>query len=301
MFSTRDLPLLSVFAAVVRHGSFTAAAKDLGLSKSVVSDNVRVLEERCGVRLLDRTTRHLSLTDVGSEVLEAANAVNDATRSVRAIVDARRGAPIGALRIASTHALTAGFVAPVAARLVRDHPKLSVEIVSDDTPRDLVGDRFDVGIRVGTPKDSGYVIRRLARTREIIVAAPSLAGKLGVVKRPLALASAPWVRHTLAHAAKRWTFVGPRGERDTFTPTSRADANTIDGSRALIIGGAGVGLLPELVTADDIRRSVLVELCPGWSMRTLVLYALLPRPKPPTQVELFIEALRARFESASSL
>src|SRR6267154_696234 len=110
MFSHRDLPLLTVFAAVVRRGSFTGAAGELGLSKSVVSDNVRVLEERCGVRLLDRTTRQMRLTDVGAEVLAAATAVNDAARSIGAIVDGRRGAPAGTLRIASTHALTADFV-----------------------------------------------------------------------------------------------------------------------------------------------------------------------------------------------
>src|SRR5262245_47629380 len=111
MLGARDLPLLAVFAAVVRDASFTGAARRLGLSKSAVSESVRLLEERCGARLIERTTRRLRLTEVGSDVFAVAGQVDEAPRSIAAIIEAHRGEPVGALRIASTHGLT-GFVAP---------------------------------------------------------------------------------------------------------------------------------------------------------------------------------------------
>jgi DNA-binding transcriptional LysR family regulator len=291
MFKARDLPLLSVFAAVAKTGSFTAAGQELGLSKSVVSAHVRTLEKRCAVRLFERSTRRLRLTQTGERLLEVAATVTAATRDVDDILEEQRDTPVGTLRIATTHDLGALFVAPLVARLAAAHRQLRAEIVSDDGPQDLIGGNFDLAIRLGAPKDSELVMRRLKVYAEPIVAAPSLAKKS--VARPRDLAGAPWVRHTLVSKRETFTFRGPHGEADEIVVATRAQANTGDGVRALVLGGVGFAVLPEYQIASDLRRGALVRVCPGWIWREVTLYAVLPSTKrAPKRVELFLGALK---------
>jgi DNA-binding transcriptional LysR family regulator len=296
MLQPREIPLLAIFASVVRHGSFTSAARELGLSKSVVSDNVRMLEERCGVRLLERSTRRLRLTQVGEQVLSTATVITEATRSLEAILEEHRSAPVGTLRVATTQDLGPRLVAPVAARLSQQHPQLTIDIVADDLQHDLIAGRFDLAVRLGVPKESGHVIKRLTRYAEPLLAAPSIAESLRKATRPRELQGAPWVRHTLIARSDTMTFVGPRGEKDEVTLSLRAQINTGEGVRALLLAGVGIGTLPEYLVADDLQRGALVRLCPGWLAKDLTLYAELPSAKrKPRRVQLFLTALQEAF------
>jgi DNA-binding transcriptional LysR family regulator len=291
MFQARDLPLFAVFVAVARGGSFTAAGRELGLSKSVVSAHVRTLEKRCGVRLFERSTRRLRLTQIGERLLGVAAKVLEATREVDDILEEQRDAPVGTLRIATTHDLSALFVAPIVARLAAHDRPLRVEIVSDDAPQDLIGGGFDLAVRLGAPQDSELVMRKLRVFAELIVAAPALARKAPA--RPRDLAGAPWVRHTLVSSRELFTFTGPHGEKDEITVSTRAQANTGEGVRALVLGGVGFGALPEYLIAADLKRGALVRVCPGWTWRDVTLYAVLPSAKRvPKRVQLFLGALK---------
>jgi molybdate transport repressor ModE-like protein len=293
VLKARDLPLLSVFAAVARAGSFTAAARELGLPKSVVSDNVKQLEQRCGARLLERTTRRLALTEAGTRVLTSARRIDEAMRELSASFEEDRG-PSGTLRVATTHDLAARLVAPVVAELVHEHPALRIELVADDAAHDLVEGRFDVAVRVGSPRDSSYVIKRLATMDEPIVAAPALVERLPHVVRPRELQGVPWVRHALV-SGESMAFVGPRGQRDELVVSVRAQANTGLAVLALITGGAGVGVLPLHMMADGLAQGALVRLCPGWVWKRVELYALLPsREHPRPSVKAFVAALQTR-------
>src|SRR5262245_59693337 len=218
MFEPRDLPLLAVFAAVVRHGSFTAAARELRVAKSVTSDNVRVLEGRCGVRLLERTTRRLRLTQAGAEVLRSAERALALTDEVRALSEAHRDAPAGTLRIAATLELGARFVAPAVASLCAAHPALRAELLFDDGEIDLVGRGVDAALRLGVPRASGFAARKLADDVEIVAAAPALAAAWERARRPGDLAGAPWVEHASLARATRWSFRGPRGTKEELAP-----------------------------------------------------------------------------------
>ena len=261
------------------------------MSKSVVSDHVRSLEKRCAARLLERSTRRMRLTQVGEQVLVVAGAVVDAAGG--STDQAHRNAPVGTLRVATTHDLGARFVAPLVARLAAQHRQLRVDIVSDDAPHDLIAGRFDVAVRLGAPRDSELVMRKLRTFDEQILAAPSLAAEHPHVARPRDLAGAPWVHHALLSRTDAWTFRGPRGEKDEITVTVRAQANTGDGVRALVKGGVGFGVLPEYQVDADVRRGALVRMCPEWTWREVTLYAVLPSAKrPPKRVELFVTALR---------
>ncbi len=292
----KDLPLLAVFAAVVRQGSFTAAARVLGQSKSMVSESIRQLEERCGVRLLERTTRKLRLTQVGEQVLMTATAISEAARTLDSILEEHRSAPVGTLRIATTHDLGSLLVAPVAARLGLQHPQMSIDIVSDDQSQDLIASRVDVAVRLGTPKESGNLVRKLARIDEPLLAAPSLASMLKTASRPRDLHGAPWARHSLLPYNGSLTFHGPKGETDTVTFAQRAQSNTGEGVRALLLAGIGVGVLPEYLVVEELKRGALVRLCPGWIWKQVTLYAELPSGKrKPRRVQLFLQALQETF------
>jgi len=294
VFRPRDLPLLAVFAVVARHGAVTAAARELGLSKSVVSEHLRSLEERCGARLFERSPRGLRLTQLGEQLRALATSLGDTARDVDALLDEHRSGPVGTLRVSTTHDLGPRFVTPLVGRLAARHPDLRVEVVTDDAVTDLIGNRFDVAIRLsGGQRDSSLVMRRLCSFEEPIVAAPSLAARYRDVRRPSELAGAPWVRHALVHKQERWSFhgPGPRREVEEVAVAIRGQANTGDGVRALLVAGAGCGVLPDYQLADELRRGALVRLCDGWSWKTVTLFALLPSRKRPRRVELFLTAL----------
>jgi DNA-binding transcriptional LysR family regulator len=227
---------------------------------------------------------------LGEQLVGVGTSLADAGRAVDAILDEHRDGLAGTLRVTTTHDLGQRVVGPAMGAVAATHPELRVEMVTDDQPQDLIGERFDLAVRLGrgAPKDSSLVLRKLCEFDEVIVAAP---GKFKKATRPRDLADAPWVRHSYIQAVDRWDFRGPRRERDEVRVKIAAQANTGDGVRALVIAGLGCGVLPEYQVTDDIERGALVRLCAGWSWRELTLYALLPSRKRPKRVELFLDAL----------
>nr|WP_275936741.1 LysR family transcriptional regulator [Labilithrix luteola] len=178
--SPRDWPLLPVFVAVADAGSFTSAARQLGLAKSVVSLHVRTLEERCGVRLMERGTRRLHVTQVGEQVLDAAKEVLASVRSLEQVVEGHRNAPTGKLRVTlPLEPSLSAMVAPIAAALTQRYAALKVDLVFDDTVHDLVDEGFDLALRLGSVVESSYVVRRLASEPEIVAASPSVIDERG--------------------------------------------------------------------------------------------------------------------------
>lgn len=293
VLSPQDLPLLAVFAAVVRHGSFTGAARELGLAKSVVSHHIGTLEERCGVRLLERSTRSLRLTQVGEQVLAAAQGVVDGVREVERALEEHREIAAGTLRVTSTHDLGARILAPAAARLAAAHPSLRVELVSEDGLHDLIAGGFDVALRLGAAPDSSLVMRKLGSEPEIIVASPALAARFQEAERPSELAGAPWITHSKIPTAGVWRFKNDAGEKDEIHVERRATANTGEGVRALASGGVGLAAMPLFMVKSDIASGRLVRVCPNWHLRQLTLYAVLPsKDKMPARVRAFLGVLR---------
>lgn len=275
MLESADGALLAVFSAVVRHGSFSGAAETLRVSKSVVSERIRRLEERCGSRLLERTTRRLRLTEAGTQVLETATRIEDALGALSRNLDERRSEPSGVLRVSTTNDLGPLLVAPVVARFVTAYPNVRVEVLADDARQELLETKVDVAVRLGTAQSSSFVARKLAVLNEPIVATPSLAGRLGAVSRPRGLSGAPWVKHSLL-GGNTLTFKGPNREREAITPSFRAEANSGSTLLSLLLHGAGVGFFPEHALREHLHSGRLVVLCPGWVWRQVTLFALVP-------------------------
>lgn len=292
MFTPRDWPLLPIFVAVADAGSFTGAARRLGLAKSVVSLHVRTLEERCGVRLMERNTRGLRLTQIGEQVLDAAKEAVASVQSVAHIVEGHREAPTGKLRVTLPldPALSA-MVAPIAAGLTRRHAALQVDLQFDDAVHDLINEGFDVALRLGSVQASSYVVRRLASEPEIVVASPAVADERGEARSPKDLGGAPWVVHSGLPVRSSWSLRSTRGEKAQVSVTVAISVNNVVAMRDLLLAGAGFALLPLHVVRDDLAAGRLRDACPGWSARKLVLHALLPTRKAPPRVRLFLDRL----------
>lgn len=300
MIVSSDGHLLSVFAAVVQHGSFSAAASALKLSKSVVSQRVQQLEERCGIRLLERTTRRLRLTEAGAAVLEAATRVEDALDQLSRSLEAGRKEPSGVLRVSTTNDLGPLLIGPTVARFVSTYPNVRVEIFSEDAARDVIESKVDLAVRIGAPKSSSFTVRKLAVLSEPIVAAPALADQLGAITHPRELDRAPWVRHSLLNIAAL-RFHGPAGASVELTPKFRAEANSGSTLLSLLLHGAGVGVLPEHALREHVHAGRLVILCPGWIWKKVTLYALTPsRTSLQPTSKAFLAMLRQQLERDSS-
>jgi DNA-binding transcriptional LysR family regulator len=290
LLSPRDLPLLPVFVAVATTGSFTAAARELGLAKSVVSQHLRTLETRCGVRLIERTTRRSRITQVGAQVLAAAQKALTEVRAIDRIVEGQSDEPSGVLRITAPAELGASILAPVCAGLLRRYPQLHVELLLDDVKRDLVRDGLDLALRLGPVTESSYVVRKLGVEPEIIVASPRVAAARGDIE-PRELTGAPWVTHSALRGSPSWTFRSEGGGRQDITVEPRASANNSTAIRRLLLGGVGYGVTPSRMATRDLDAGRLVNVCPGWYHRRVTLHALLPTRHSPPRVRVLLQAL----------
>ena len=262
MIRARDLALLPAFATVVRQGSFTAAARELRLTKSVVSDQVRALEESLG------------------EAEELASAAQKSHQR-----------PTGTLRVTAPHDLAVTVVAAAFESLGRAHPELRFEIVSSDAPRDLVGESIDVALRLGIVRQPGMVVRRLASEPEIIVAAGRLAERHGGATRPSALAGLPWVVHRGLDFGSTWKFRSASGAADAIAVEPRALVDSMAGLRQLVLGELGAAVLPRHAVREDLAAGRLQQLCSGWHHRVLTLHAVLPHRQSPPRTRAFLAVL----------
>jgi DNA-binding transcriptional LysR family regulator len=299
MISARDFPLLPVFVAVASTGSFTRAAHQLGLGKSVVSQHVKTLEERCAAQLIERSTRRLRLTPVGEQVLDAAHQVLASFRSLEQLLESQKERPTGTLRV--TCPLDVGLsslVSTVASALLARHPELKLELVFDDAVHDLLDEKLDVALRLNTLAQASYVVRRLGSVPEVIVASPVVLDALDGAEHPAGLAGAPWLAHAGLRPRSTWTFRSDDGERAQVRVDLRALANTSLALRDLLLAGAGLAVLPLHMVGDDLKAGRLRRACPAWTHRRLSLHAVLPTRGPPPRVRAFLTAIAAEVESA---
>jgi DNA-binding transcriptional LysR family regulator len=297
MFCPRHLPLLATFVQVCRAGSFTKAAKSLSTSKSVVSAHLRSLEEILDARLLERTTRRVVLTQIGQEVLAAADRMLSAANDVASIAESKRAEPTGVLRVAAPVYLGTQFVAPAVARLCSRYRQLRAELVLSDEKIDPIANHIDATVSVNVPKDSTLVSVQLGSDVEIIVAAPELAGQWQTAAQPKDLLGAPWIAHSSILAGAQDQFRNQRGTLQRLAQRAPSIlANTCEAVRALVAGSAGFAVVPSQMVADDIRAGRLVHMLPDWKGRTVRIHACLPsRNHPPARTLTFLEELRTSF------
>ena len=264
---------LAVFARTVEAGSFRAAATALRLSPSVVSHHISRLEERLGTALLYRNTRRLTLTPDGERLLASARAMLTAAEAGLDSLSQRLRQPVGELRLTVPAVLAASDLTDDFAKFANAFPNIRLSLNFTDGPRDLVGNNFDLGIRMGKPDGSMLKTKRLYSVRRIVVATPSCLKRSASPRHPKDLASRDWlgiasVRPTLQFKHRN---SGQRFQLD-FVPRM-----TIDDAVAMYrIAKAGLGLVPvpEFLARDDLKAGVVKHILPDWELDMLGVHAV---------------------------
>jgi len=261
---TIDLNDVTVLARVVESKSFTEAARRLGLPKSAVSRRIARLEEALGVRLLQRTTRHLSLTEAGARYHDAAVAALARLDEATSEVTAAGAAPRGRVRITAPVDVGVLALADVIARFVAKYPEVQVEATLTNRTVDLVAEGIDLAVRASRRLDPSLIARKLGENAFIVVAAPAYLKKHGAPKTPAQLARHACVLFRPRDGRARWSLAGPGGphEIDVTGPVGADDLSFV---RQAVRAGAGIGFIPAPACADDLARGKLVRLFPELS------------------------------------
>jgi len=289
-----DGPILSgitVLAQVVESGSFIGAAEALGLSSSGVSRAVSRLEARLGVRLFERTTRSLRLTDEGHRLYDQVRPHLTGVSEAVALASGAAHAVRGRLRVNVDAFFARVFLAARLSEFLDRYPDLNVELLSQDSLGDLVADRFDLAVRfVDPPAGSTLVAKRLANSRILTVASPSYIARYGRPKHPREVVQHKRIlfRNPLTSKPFEWEF--KRGREVVAIPI--AGALLVSEAATMLdacIAGAGIAQILELGTEELVRSKKLINLFPDWSEERWPLYALYPsRRYQPAKVRAFL-------------
>jgi DNA-binding transcriptional LysR family regulator len=286
-----DLNALVVFAKVVEAKSFSEAARRLGMPVSTVSRRVAELEDELGVRLLDRSTRNLRLTDLGSEVLEHAQRSAEASEAVQNIVSNRQSSVSGTLRLSAPPNISNTLLSPLVSAFQAGYPNVRVQILIAERFVDHIGDGVDIAFRLGALKDSSLVARKILTYRHQLVASPDYLRDCKAPERPQDLLSHRLIAFSYWRPESRWTFVHLNGrDEETLTFQPHLSMNDFAGLTPALVAGGGIGDLPPVVQPELMRDGRLVEVMPKWRFRTQDLSLVhLGNRNMPRPVRLFKE------------
>ena len=273
-----QLAALRALRRVVEMGSFTAAADALGISHTIVSRQVRQLEEHLGAQLLNRTTRRFALTDAGREYYESTREVLDLLDEADRNVGHHQAEPTGTLRINAPMAFGTIEVAQWLPGFMAKYPGVQVDLVCNDRMVDLIEDGFDVALRLARDlPDSTLVARRLATSKVVLAASPGYLQAHGAPTVPQDLTQHNCLVYTAATRASEWTLVGADGAEHAVAVRGTLQANTNVALRAAAVAGVGIANAAAFIVREELERGALVEVLPGYTPKPRELYAIYPQ------------------------
>jgi DNA-binding transcriptional LysR family regulator len=272
----RDFNDLQFFAAVVTHSGFSAAARALGVPKSRVSRRVALLEERLGVRLLDRSTRGLGLTEVGQQVFEHAQAAVIEAEAAEEAAQRMQSEPRGLVRLSCPLGLQSAIAGPLPGFLGA-HPRLRVQCVVTNQRVDLIHEGIDVAIRVRErlDTDADLQMKRIGVSARILVASPSLVARMGEPQAPSELFNYP-ILHQDPRGTSTWQLTARSGETSMVAIEPRLATGSFDILIAAALQAAGIALLPMANCQDALGAGKLVRILPEWSGIDGILHLVFP-------------------------
>ncbi|WP_326523410.1 LysR family transcriptional regulator [Sphingomonas sp.] len=292
-----DFEAWAIFACVIEHRSFSAAADAIGVSKATVSKAIARLEASLGTTLFHRTSRRLSLTDSGTALAErAARILAEAQGAEEAARDAAT-APAGLVRIAAPITFGIRFVADAVADFLTAHPGIEIDLRLSDARVDIVADGFDIALRIADLPDSSLRARRLAPVTVRVVAAPAYLERHGTPRHPAELGEHPCFGY--ANAIGTWHFRNGSGEEASVRPSGPLVTDNGDAMLPALCAGLGIARLPDFIVDDQIAAGRLVEILPEWSSGNAIALHLMTPPSPlrPARVEAAIAFLSERFRT----
>ncbi|WGS45429.1 LysR family transcriptional regulator [Burkholderia sp. JSH-S8] len=295
-----DLNDLRLFAEVVEHGSFTAAARSLGAQTSKLSRRIRALEEELGVRLLNRTSRSLSLTETGRRFHQHCVALVAESKAARDIVDQTQARPQGTVRISCPVALLGSGVSAIIARYIEDNPQVQVLLDATNRRVDVVEEGLDFAIRVRRPplEDTDLAVRQLGVSVLILVASPALVARYPA---PASIESLQeWPTLATANDSEKfvWNLVDADGQVRSWAHRPRLATDDLASLRMAAVQGIGVAILPREQVSADLQAGRLLHVLPELSMTPGLVHAVFPsRRGMVPAVRQLLDALAAGFEA----
>jgi len=288
---------LIAFLAVARQQSFTRAAAQLGVSQPALSQTIRMLEHRLGVRLLTRTTRSVSTTEAGERLLLEVGPHFDGIKAGLAALSELRDKPVGNLRITSVEHASQTILAPAIAKLLPDYPDISIEIINDYGLTDIVADRFDAGIRLGEQVAQDMIAVRIGSDfKQVVVGAPSYFKKRPKPKTPHDLAEHRCIALRLPTSGGLWSWPFLKSGREIkVRPEGQIAFNTISLALDSALSGLGLAYLPEDVVRQHLAKNRLISVLADWSVTMSGYHLYYPSRRQQTPAfSLLVEALRYR-------
>jgi len=286
---------MSIFSKVVGAGSLSAAAKELGMSTAVVSRRLAALESRLGVRLINRTTRSLHLTDEGARYYDACSRLLAEIEEADAAVSAGRAEPRGALRVALPAAFGHLHVAPLVPRFATRYPNVQVALSLSDRNVNVIEEGFDLAIRIADLADSSLAARRLAPNRRVVCASPDYLKRNGTPRTPQELTGHNCL--TTNDFTMTWDYKDPDGEPGAVRVAGRYACDNWEVLREWAVAGLGIALKSTWDVRQQLEEGSLVALFPGYTFASEVaIYAVYPHRRfLPAKTRAFIEFLADSF------
>jgi DNA-binding transcriptional LysR family regulator len=276
MNNIKQLSKLMVFASVAQKGSFSRAAEALGVSKSAVSQQIKALEGELGIRVLNRTTRGVSLTALGEKLLIRCQLLQDQVDMVFSEIGSAEENPTGRFAVTYPHSLETSVVMPAISQLCCEFPGLEPELIVSDKNMDLVDNDLDVSIRAGELADSSYRALPIGTIREVFCATPLFLAREGIPKNLGELAELPWIAATW-QSPKLSVYMVNSNEKEIVKLKQFARVNTLPSAVNMALHHMGIVLLPDVIAKPLIKRGELTHISeqitgPLWPLYTVHAY-----------------------------
>ncbi|MEM7470662.1 MAG: LysR family transcriptional regulator [Pseudomonadota bacterium] len=290
---------MEAFATVVDQGGFTDAARKMGISKSAVSKHVSSLESRLGARLLNRTTRRVSPTEIGLAYYDRARRVLNDAGEADALVSSMQSAPSGLLRISVATDFGVNHMSPILGDFLADFPDITVNMVLNNRYVELISEGFDLAIRIGEMEDSSLRARKLTETTKRLIAAPGYFEQYGRPEKIDDLNDHKLLHYSNQSAGNVWKLTAPSGEKRQVRTQGWLTVN--DGQSLLnaCVSGLGIAYLPSFLYADALTEGLVEEAMPGLPTEAQGIYAVYPpgrytQPKVRTFIDFLVEAFKEK-------
>jgi len=258
-----DLNEIIVFVKVAQAGSFSQAAKELGMPNSTVSAKVSSLEKRLGATLLYRTTRKLSLTQIGKAFYEKSAKNIEGLLAAQEEVTSHQGEPQGLLRVTAPSLFSSSILPDVIAAYIEKYPKVKFELLATDQTVDLIAENVDIAIRAGKLDDSTLISKKLGESYFAPFASPSYIKRSGNISHPKELLNHPCIQFTQV-GKDYWSFTNKNKAKLDIAMTGKIVLNELFTVKELAINGKGIALLPTFICADEMKKKQLVRILPDW-------------------------------------
>lgn len=290
-----DMEAMAIFAKVVENRGIAAAASDLGLSSPTVSKALSRLEQRLGAALFNRTSRRMALTDAGRDLAERAGRLLADAEAAEAALREHSATPTGTVRLAAPMSFGLCQVAPVLPDFMRRYPDVTIDLHLSDALVDVIGEGFDLALRIGELPDSSLRARRLAPMPGAVVAAPSYLERHGRPEHPSELTGHACIGYAYQQRRGLWRFENAAGEVVSVRPSGQLRVNNGEAALPAVLAGLGIVGLPEFFVREALANGRLEQILSDWVVSRAALYLLSPPGGPrPARVGVLADFLAER-------